>query len=373
MKKAQNHVENYRKANKVANRNTKVPFINNIAKLQQALYNKGFYKGVIDKKRTGKQVTLERAVDGYEGDMTNQAIQNAINAGYTVNKNTGEITSPRKLAYGKTPKQSQQQQQSSTFSFDKLKSLGKEFYGRVFGDKDMLTGRNEQEEKNYQRMYNTPYSLELDRGEPMMKQITYPNGFQEYQYVEGVDGRPVYESKLGKLGLFNREVSEDGKVCYQIKNDKGQIVTRCSETGNLINRALGLPTTGDAWNRYGVYGDTLIYGQSNHNKFYTRPVGKVINGLRPDQLDPNNLKTGDFVDLYTEGSGHNAEAATGRGNSHTGTIYRPQGDKGPIYIIHGGINNRAYVDPLARFGPTRTWSIMSVRRPGSKEHPYYED
>ena len=363
MKKAQNRVENYRKANKVANRNTKAPLINNTAKLQQALYDKGFYNGVIDKRRTGKQVTLERAVDGYEGDMTNQAIQNAINAGYTVNKNTGEITPPRKLAYGKTPKkQSQQQQQASTFSFDKLKSLGKEFYGRVFGDKDMLTGRNEQEEKEYQRIYNTPYSWRLDMdkiGETDMGEV-------EYLY-------PQFDSKLGKLGLFNRQVDEDGRVCYQMKNDKGQLVTRCSEAANLINRALKLPTTGDAWNRYGVWGDTLTYGQPDHNKFYTRPVGKVINGLRPDQLDPNNLKTGDFVDLYTEGSGHNAEAATGRGNSHTGTIYRPQGDKGPVYIIHGGINERVYVDPLAQFGPTHTWSIMSVRRPGSKEHPYYED
>lgn len=307
--------------------------------------------------------------------MTNQAIQNAINAGYTVNKNTGEIKLPekKKLAYGKTSKQQpQQQQQASTFSLDNLKNIGREVWGRTFGDKDMFTGRNEQEEKAYQRNYNTPYSLEMDRGEPVMEPYDFM-GLTQYRYKEGPDGRPIYTSKVGNFGLFNRQIDKDGRACYQIKNDKGEIVTRCSETANLINRQLGLPTTGDAWTRHGVYGDSLIYGELDHNKIYSRPVGKVINGLKPSQLDISNLQTGDFVDLYTEGSGHNSEAATGRGNSHTGTIFKPYGDRGPAYIIHGGLNKKAYVDPLAQFGPTHTWSIMSIRRPGSKEHPYYED
>lgn len=310
------------------------------------------------------------------GDMTNQAIQNAKKAGYIVNVNTGEIKLPKKkeLAYGKTSKkQPQQQQQASTFSFENVKNKGKELLSRIFGDKDIITGRNEQQENAYQLRYNTPYSLEIDRGEPAMKRYVGPDGFISYQQVEGPDGRPVYTSKAGNLGLFNRQADENGRVCYQIKNDKGEIVTRCSETANLINRTLGLPTTGDAWTRRGVYGDSLIYGGTNHNKIYTRPVGKVINGLRPDQLDPNNLKTGDFVDLYTEGSGHNSEATQGRGNSHTGTIYKPLGDNGPVYIIHGGLGDKVYVDPLDRFGPLSTWSIMGVRRPGSKEHPYYKE
>ena len=301
--------------------------------------------------------------------MTNQAIQNAINAGYIVNINTGEIKLPKKLAYGKTSNQTQQQkpQQANTFSVSNLKNITK----RVFGDRDFITGRTEQEEKEYQRLYNTPYSLEMDRGKPKTEVITYPDGFQEYRQVEGPDGRPVYTSKIGNLGLYGKHFDNKGGVCYKIKNDKGEIVSNCSETGNLITRALGVPTTDHAWFRRGVYGDSLIYGSQNHNRIYGRYPGKLIKSLTAEDINPNNLKSGDFVDLYTEGSGHNPEAAYGRGNSHTGTIFKPY-ENGPAYIIHN-INSDVYVDPLSKFGPTHTWGIMGIRRPGSKEHPYYED
>lgn len=46
-----------------------------LAALQLQLWNSGAFKGVID-KRTGKQVTYERAVDGLMGRMTRQAIKN---------------------------------------------------------------------------------------------------------------------------------------------------------------------------------------------------------------------------------------------------------------------------------------------------------
>ena len=49
------------------------------------LWNKGFFICVID-KRTGKQVTYERAVDGYTGRMTNEATEKAKKAGYNVDK-----------------------------------------------------------------------------------------------------------------------------------------------------------------------------------------------------------------------------------------------------------------------------------------------
>ena len=48
------------------------------ANLQLQLWNSGAFKGVIDKK-TGKQVTYERAVDGLMGRMTRQAIENNKN------------------------------------------------------------------------------------------------------------------------------------------------------------------------------------------------------------------------------------------------------------------------------------------------------
>ena len=46
-----------------------------IANLQLQLWNSGAFKGVIDKK-TGKQVTYQRAIDGMMGKMTRQAIEN---------------------------------------------------------------------------------------------------------------------------------------------------------------------------------------------------------------------------------------------------------------------------------------------------------
>ena len=261
-----------------------------------------------------------------------------------------------------------EQQSGFSFALDKLKNIGKEVWGRTFGDKDLFTGRNEQQEKKYQEKYNTPYSLEMDRGEPMMEVITYPDGFQEYRHVEGPNGEPVYRSKLGDLGLYNRKVDKEGNVCYQIKNDKGQLVTRCAETGNLITRAMGKPTTGHAWTRHGVYGDSLIYGSPDHNKIYGRYINKLTNSVLPTQINPDKLESGDMVDLYTEGSPNNSLAKEGRGNSHTGTVFKPYGKTGPAYIVHN--TSGVYVEPLAKFGPTHTWAIMGIRRPGTKEHPY---
>lgn len=219
----------------------------------------------------------------------------------------------------------------------------------------------------------------MDRGEPMMELITYPDGWQEYRHKEDLNGRPVYHSKVGDLGLYDRHIDNDGRVCYKIKNDKGEIVTRCSETGNLINRALGLRTTEDAWDRYGEFGDSIIYGDSNHNRIYGRILNKVISGINPSSINPDKLKSGDFVDIMRDtnsltGGETDRLSAQGRGNTHTGTIFKPYGDaKGyPAYIIHN-VGGDVYVDPLGNFGPLKTWSIMGIRRPGTKEHPYYED
>ena len=95
--------------------------------------------------------------------------------------------------------------------------------------------------------------------------------------------------------------------------------------------------------------------------------------MKPSDINPDSLKTGDFVDLLKGANNHNNRLAeSGRGNSHTGTIFKPYGNTGPAYIIHNE-NGPVYVDPLGEFGPTKTWTIMSVRRPGSKEHPYYKE
>lgn len=70
------------KAHQRANRNTKAPFVNNIAKLQEALFKAGFFD---------EGTTFNKAVDGIKGKMTDRAIQRAKDAGYNINTDTGTI------------------------------------------------------------------------------------------------------------------------------------------------------------------------------------------------------------------------------------------------------------------------------------------
>ena len=297
--------------------------------------------------------------------------------------NNTKTSQPKKnnkteIAHGKTSVNTKQEQQANVFSIDKLKNFGKGILNRVFGDRDLITGRTNEEEKRYQRLYNTPYNEEMDRGEPLLYRHKNALGIIPDSVINNPkyyneDGSLALSSQLGDLGLYGKHKDNSGRTCYRIKDDKGNIVTDCSKTGNLITRAMGVPTTDHAWKREGVYGDSLIYGQADHNKIYGRYAGKLINSLRPSQIDPNNLQSGDFVDLYTEGSGHNEEAKkTGRGNSHTGTVFKPYGKTGPAYIIHN-VGGDVYVDPLASFGPLHTWGMMGIRRPGSKEHPFIKE
>lgn len=346
------------KARARANRGNSIPKVyDSTAELQEALWNIGAFNGLKD--RHGRNVVFDTAVDGIRGNVTNQAIKNAEQQGYIVDINKGTVKK-KVYAHGVTRPKTEQttpQKKANTFSWDAVKNVAT----KIFGD---LT----ESEEEYNKKYNTPYTLKMDRGDQAMERVIGPDGFVSYQHVERPGQSAVYSSKLGNLGLFNRQVDDDGRVCYQIKNDKGQIVTQCSETGNLIARAMGRPTTGNAWTREGIYGDELIYGDVDHNKAYGRYTQKLLGSVRPSEIDPNQLQNGDFVDLYTEGSSHNSEAATGRGNSHTGTIFKSGNN---AYIIHN-ISGKVYVDPLAKFGPLHTWAIMGIRRPGTKEHPYYK-
>ena len=88
------------KAYQRANRNTKAPFVNNTAKLQEALFKSGFFD---------EGTTFNKAVDGIRGGMTNRAIQRAKDAGYNVNIDTGTISKAQVQSdnkFLKTPRQS---------------------------------------------------------------------------------------------------------------------------------------------------------------------------------------------------------------------------------------------------------------------------
>ena len=85
-KQAENNIRQFRKADARANRKTKAPMqSNNLAKLQEDLWNIGAFKGIKD--RHGREATYNTAVDGIEGNMTKTAIANAQKMGYIVNSN----------------------------------------------------------------------------------------------------------------------------------------------------------------------------------------------------------------------------------------------------------------------------------------------
>lgn len=164
-------------------------------------------------------------------------------------------------------------------------------------------------------------------------------------------------SRTGLLGLVPK-----GNGTYRIYNDRGKQVSNCSETGNLLTRSMGRPTTGHAWTRHGVYGDSVIFDRSLLRHAW---LNRVVSGTP----DADNLKSGDIVDLNGYTSHYNERASReGRGNSHTGTVWKPN-NNGPAWIIHN-INGTVYMDPLSKFSNiiTSPWRISRVSRPGTKEH-----
>lgn len=95
VKQAENRVRQYRKADARANKNIKAPMrSNNLAKLQDSLWNIGAFKGLKDKN--GREVIYDTAVDGLEGTMTETAIANAKKMGYTISSN-GTLQRPKPL------------------------------------------------------------------------------------------------------------------------------------------------------------------------------------------------------------------------------------------------------------------------------------
>ena len=104
------------------------------ATLQLALWNKGFFKGLKDRK--GRTVTYNTAVDGISGTMTKAAMKAAQDAGYIINKDgslskmsdiTGDMVK-NASAPKTTPRQETQapaqQEQSSTPGILKFFSSG---------------------------------------------------------------------------------------------------------------------------------------------------------------------------------------------------------------------------------------------------------
>lgn len=189
-------------------------------------------------------------------------------------------------------------------------------------------------------------------------------------------------SKLGNLGL-----TKVGDNLYRLYDEKGNEITECAQTRNEIEKMTGHPTTNNAWDASGMYGDsTLFNGYLPKIGPYSRIpylIQNQIAALRTkNALDNLELQTGDVVDLYSTHSRYAPrayrEGTLNRSNSHTGMIFQPYpGDKDKTYVIHN-VHGDITVDPIGKFifskeNLTPKWQVTGIHRPGTKEHPYFKD
>jgi len=241
---------------------------------------------------------------------------------------------------------------------------------------DYITSENEEEKRNRimrGKRESRPYTIHDDFWAGAKTDgDTFYSGKSRYSYSDYRGPETVELSRLGMLGLTYGGEDKNGNTYYTIRDDKGNVVKECAKTGNLLTRAMGRPTTSNAWTRVGVYGDSLITGSDLphiKNKVLTG-IQKLAENVAVDD-DPQNLQSGDIVDLYSPVSHYNKRATReGRGNSHTGTIFRPD-PEGPAWVIHN-VNGKIYVDPYSKFTslPDIYWKATRVSRPGTKDHPY---
>lgn len=172
------------------------------------------------------------------------------------------------------------------------------------------------------------------------------------------EGAQIAVSRLGEFGLTRRKdmfgkTSNDYKQWQMVDPEKTdtlngkaykQYVKECARFANLFNRRLGLPTTGDAWYRKGYYGDSVIL---NQNELENQNIQNI----------KDRVQSGDIVDMI--GTHKNKP---GRGNSHTGNIFKPLGNNGPTYIIHN-IHGSINVDPIDDLMRGNLWRPTRIARP----------
>lgn len=208
--------------------------------------------------------------------------------------------------------------------------------------------------------------------------------------------------QMDRLGMYGAIKGKDGKYRFkderQALKDSGtkeltskgegdstrEFLKWCAENANRLNSSLGLPTVGDAWNRHGIYGDSVILEAPYDKEDYQfGGTGVRAKNLASDQgeyveenIDKHNLKTGDIVDIYYRGSDFlnkaYEEGDENRTNSHTGTILRTGKNKENTYVVHS-TGNGLNIQPIGELigsGLFKKAYITGIRRPGSKNHSY---
>lgn len=211
----------------------------------------------------------------------------------------------------------------------------------------------------------------------------YENSTSRYSLKDDMNDDAPNEwersSKLGNLGLV-----KVGENRYKLYDENGNAIKQCAKTRNELEKMLGRPTTNNAWDTFGVYGDsTLFNGYPPKVGPYTWPYYIVQNQIAADRtqraIENIDLQTGDVVDLYSPFSHYAKRAYTegtlNRSNSHTGVIFQPYpGIKSKTYIIHN-VSGNISVDPINKFlvdgeNMFPKWRMTGFHRPGTKEHPY---
>ena len=90
-KNASKNIEHKNKVYQTLNKNTKAPLApNKDSELQDALWKIGAFKGI--KNKRGKELTYEQAVDGSFKKMSEQALKNAENMGYFIDRKSGTVS-----------------------------------------------------------------------------------------------------------------------------------------------------------------------------------------------------------------------------------------------------------------------------------------
>ena len=197
---------------------------------------------------------------------------------------------------------------------------------------------------NTNKTSDTPLFTDNGYAYNQVNPITLKRG----KFPEGEVDKNFRRSILGDLGIVK---GPDGYYHYY---DNGEIVKQCAKFANHYSSMVGRPVAGDAWTARGIYGDSVIY-----NNPLKLPISKSVE---------NELQNGDIVDLYWGRSPHLREAQKhGRGNSHTGRIFKPNNKD--IYVIHN-VSGKIKIQPFDTFNkwsdflhPNRHFRIKQIRRP----------
>ena len=215
-----------RAADKKANKNTKAPFAsNNIAKLQDALWKAGAFKGI--KGRNGKELTYEQAVDGLRAKSgkgtTDQALAWAKANGYNVDEKAGTVSKHEQ----RTPqKQATSNKRRNIFDFISAPGYTPTYVQEHFNAEG-------------QKIVNSNPALALVNRKLhglLNIPVTYTHAPQEQIYILSDQNQWIYDNwdQIFRINLNNaqRNLANNQKMLSLGKNAKGEPLTE-SEMENL--------------------------------------------------------------------------------------------------------------------------------------------